>query len=80
MNQGGRGVKKGQKSVNVVCERTLIVVEIFYGLGGGHERRIINTSSVSQMMNVVMVMLNALTVGANFDHSSGTCVIGEERF
>ena len=44
-------------------------IEIFYRLGRGHEWRVIHTGSISQVMYVVMMMLNALTVGANLDHS-----------
>ena len=52
----------------VIFIDVFIVIEIFYRLRWSHEWCVIYAGPISQVMYVVMMVLNALTVGANLDH------------
>lgn len=51
-------------------------IEILHGLGRGHEWRRIHARAIAQMVvNMVMMVLNALAICANLDHGPQTGII-----
>ena len=72
VNQGGRGVKKGQKSVNVVCERPPAIFLIESFKKGNLLQNMPLVSASKEICNLIYIMVQVINL---FYPSSDSVVV-----